>query len=116
MKDNIIVNKSFHFAVKIIRLYQGLIKDKKEFILSKQILRCGCSIGANVEEALGGFSRKDFIAKMNIAYNEARETRYWLRLLKETNYIDTMQFQPLINNCEEILKILFQIINSSRKN
>ncbi len=115
MRDNIIINKSFQFSIRIIRLYQHLVSDKNEFVLSKQILRCGCSIGANIEEAQGGFSKKDFSAKMSIAYKEARETRYWLRLLKETDYLNEYQFEPLINDCEQILKILFKIINSSRE-
>jgi four helix bundle protein len=88
MKENIIVEKSFHFAVAIIKLYQQLSTDKKEYVISKQLLRCGTSIGANVEESVGGISKKDFIAKMQIAYKEARETRYWIRLLLETGYLE----------------------------
>ena len=115
MRNNIIVDKSFQFSINIIRLYQFLLQQKKEFILSKQILRSGCSIGANVEESQGGISKKDFIAKLGIAYKEARETKYWLRLLRATDYISEIQFQPLLNDCDEILKILFHIINTSRE-
>lgn len=86
-KDNVIQKKSFEFAILIVEFAKKLIENKKEFILSKQILRSGTSIGANVEEAIGGFSKKDFRAKLSISYKEARETRYWLNLLKATNYI-----------------------------
>ncbi len=84
MKENVVRDKSYAFAIRIVKLYQHLSTKKKEFVLSKQILRCGTSIGANVEEALGGQSRADFVSKMSIAYKEARETCYWLRLLKDT--------------------------------
>ena len=83
--DNVIQIKSYAFAVKIIKIYQFLANDKKEFVLSKQLLRSGTSIGANIEEAIGGQSSKDFYAKLTIAYKEARETHYWIRLLRDTN-------------------------------
>lgn len=86
-KDNVIQEKSYNFAIRIVKLSQYLIDEKKEFVLSKQVLRSGTSIGANVEEAIGGQSRKDFFAKLTIAYKEARESKYWLRLLRDTNYI-----------------------------
>lgn len=86
-KDNIIQNKSYAFAVKIIKTYQHLCTTQKEFVLSKQLLRCGTSIGANIEEAIGGQSDKDFYAKLTIAYKEARETHYWIRLMKDTDYL-----------------------------
>lgn len=79
-KDNILADKSFKFAVKIVDLYNRLREEKKDYILSKQVVRCGTSIGANVEEAIGGLSEKDFVAKLGIAYKESRETIYWLRL------------------------------------
>ena len=103
-KDNLIQDESYRFAIKIVKLYQYLVKEKKEFILSKQILRCGTSIGANVEEAIGGQSKKDFFAKMTIAYKEARETHYWIRLLFDTNYINKEMKISLINDIEKILK------------
>jgi TIGR02436 family protein len=78
-KDNILADKSFKFAVKIVDLYNHLREEKKDYILSKQVVRCGTSIGANVEEAIGGLSEKDFVAKLGIAYKESRETIYWLR-------------------------------------
>jgi four helix bundle protein len=115
MKENIIITKSFNFAIRMVKLYQFLASEKKEFILSKQILRCGTSIGANIEEAEGGFSKKDFAAKMGIAYKEARETKYWLRLLKETEYIIADDFDSLLKDCEELLKILDHIIKTSKQ-
>ena len=81
-KDNIIQTKSYDFALRIVKLYKHLSQEKKEFVLSKQLLRSGTSIGANIEEAIGGQSRKDFFAKLTIAYKEARESHYWIRLLK----------------------------------
>ena len=87
---------------------------KKEFVLSRQILKSGTSIGANVEEAIGGFSKKDFRAKMSISYKEARETQYWLKLLKDTDYIDEVLFEELNKELESILKILFKIIETSK--
>ena len=86
-QDNIILNKSFKFAVRIVKLYRFLTAEQKEYVLSKQILRSGTSIGANVNEAVEGFSNKDFQFKLNIALKEARETEYWLKLLHETEYI-----------------------------
>ena len=116
MKENIIVDKSYKFAVRIIKLYLFLKKEKNEYELSKQVLRSGTSIGANVEEAVGGQSRKDFLSKMSIAYKEARETKYWLWLLYDTNFIDTELFNSLVNDCEELLKIIGKIQVTMKKN
>jgi four helix bundle protein len=110
MKDNVIQDKSFRFAVRIIKLYKYLCEDKKEFVLSKQVLRSGTSIGANIEEAVGRQSDKDFIAKMSIAQKEARETRYWLKLLLETDYLTVEQSESLLNDIEEINKITAKIL------
>ena len=110
MKENIIQQKSFQLAVRIINLYKYLINDKKEFVLSKQLLRSGTSIGANIEESIGGQSEKDFLAKLSISYKEARETIYWLKLLKETEYISEVEFESIHNEAEEICKILAKII------
>jgi four helix bundle protein len=115
MKENVIVEKSFLFSVNIVNMYKSLVAEKKEFILSKQLVRSGTSIGANIEEAVGGTTGKDFTAKMSIAYKEARETKYWLRLLHATDYLAIEQFNPLVSDCDELLKILFSIINTSRK-
>lgn len=112
---NPIQDKSFSFAVRIVRLYQHLTQEKKEFVLSKQLLRSGTSIGANVEEGIGGFTRKDFRAKLSIAYKEDRETKYWLRLLKETGYINEQAFESMLHDCEELAKLLFVILKNSKE-
>lgn len=107
--DNIIQQKSYAFAIRIVKLYRYLYDEKKEFILSKQLLRCGTSIGANVEEAIGGQSQKDFFAKITIAYKEARETHYWIRLLRDTDYLSEEQSDSLLNDITEIQKIIGSI-------
>ncbi|ANI89578.1 four helix bundle protein [Arachidicoccus ginsenosidimutans] len=112
--DNIILDKSFLFALRITKLFLHLRKNKVERELCVQLLKSGTSVGANVEEAVGGSSRKDFIHKLEIAYREARETRYWLRILKETKFIEEKIADSFINDCEEIIKILTSIINSSK--
>lgn len=114
-RSNPLKEKSYAFAVTIIKLCQDLSGNRKEFILSKQILRSGTSIGSAVEEANQGESRADFIHKLAIANKEAHETRYWLRLLRDTGYIDTVTFEQCINDCEEIIKLLIAIINSSKR-
>jgi len=110
MKENIIQEKSFQFAVRIINLYKHLTTNKKEFILSKQILRSGTSIGANIEESIGGRSDKEFLFKLEISYKETRETIYWLKLLKATDYISVNEFESIGIEAEEICKILAKII------
>ena len=112
--DNVILNKSFAFGLRILKLYIFLRKKKIDAGLSSQILNSGTSVGANIEEAVGGSSRKDFINKLQIAYKEARETRYWLRLLKEREIIEEKLADSFIVDCEEILKILTSILNSSK--
>lgn len=100
--DNIIQSKSYAFAIRIVNVYKYLVQDKNEYVLSKQLLRCGTSIGANVEEAIGGQSKKDFVAKLGIAYKEAREAHYWLRILKDTGYLTDEQVLALFGmwmNC-----------------
>ncbi|MBN1634617.1 MAG: four helix bundle protein [Ignavibacteria bacterium] len=115
MKDsNVIVEKSFKFAVRIVNLYKYLNEKKKEFVLSKQVLRSGTSVGANIEEAIGGRTRKDFISILSIAYKETRETKFWLKLLKECNYLDNKLFKSIYDDCEEISKILSSIIITSK--
>jgi len=115
MKDNIVLDKSFDFAVRIVRLYQYLCDEKKEYILSKQLLRSGTSIGANINEAQAGQSKKDFIAKMSIASKEARESKYWIKLLIKTDYLDRNDkyTKSLVNDVEEMVKLLTSIIKSS---
>jgi four helix bundle protein len=114
--ENVVQAKSYAFAVRIVRLYQHLASEKKEFVLSKQVLRCGTSIGANVEEAIGGQSRADFLSKLSIAYKEARETTYWLRLLKDTDYITAAQFESVHADAEELCRIIAAIQKTTRDN
>ena len=113
-QDNAIVIKSKAFAIRIIRMYQFIQSEKKEFTLSKQLLRSGTSIGANVKEGIRGYSKKDFRFKLGIALKEASETEYWLELLFETDYITEIQFQSILRDCVELIKILTAILNSSK--
>lgn len=103
--DNPLKDKSYTFALRIIKLSQFLVTEKKEYILSKQILRSGSSIGANIEEAIGAQSDKDFYAKLCISYKEARESHYWLRLLRDSGYLSESQSSSLIQDCDELLKL-----------
>lgn len=114
-KDNVIQEKTFNFAVRIVNVYKYLKSEKKEFVLSKQLLRSGTSVGANIEEAIGGQSDKDFISKISIAYKEARETRYWLKLLCSTNYLTQQETESLLNDIDEICKIIGSIQISMKK-
>lgn len=112
--DNVIVDKSKTFALRIIKLYKYLCSDKNEYILSKQLLRSGTSIGANVKEAIRGQSKADFVSKLNISLKEASETEYWLELLHESGYLSDEQFNSIYADCVELLKLLTAIINSSK--
>ncbi len=114
MNENAILDKSKRFAVRIINLYKFLNNEKKEFVMAKQILRCGTSIGANVKETVNAQSKADFISKMNIALKEADETEYWLELLHETDYLSDSQFSSIVTDCQELIKILTSIIKSSK--
>lgn len=113
--NNIVKDKSYLFALRIVKLYKYLIEKKKETVLSKQLLRCGTSIGSNVEEGLGGQSDKDFIAKFSIAYKESRETNYWLRLLKDSDIIAQNEYNSIIKDCEELQKLLASILITMKK-
>ena len=113
-KENIIADKSKAFAIRIIRMYQFLTTEKREFILSKQLLRSGTSIGANVRESIYGQSRPDFHTKLTIALKEAAETEYWLELLHETDYITLEQFSSIMNDCKELIKILTAITKQTK--
>ena len=113
-KESIIQNRSFQFALSIIELYKILLENK-EYILSKQLVRSGTSIGANVEEASAGHSKKDFIAKMVIASKEARETQYWLKLLNESNLVK-IDYSKYLNEIAQIIKILTSIVKTSQEN
>ena len=115
MAESITKDKSKLFAVRIIRLYQHLTNKKREFVISKQLLRSGTSIGANVREANQGQSKKDFISKMNIALKEADESEYWIELLHETDYLTDLEFKSIIADCKELNKLLTAIIKSSKK-
>ena len=112
--ENVIVEKSFQFSLRIIKLYSLLREQKIERDLALQLLRSGTSVGANVEEAIGGSSKKDFIHKLEIAYRESRETRYWLRLLKESSLLEEKLANSFIFDCEELIKILTAILNASK--
>lgn len=114
MKRNVIQEKSYAFALRIVGLYKYLHTEKKEYVLSKQVLRSGTAIGANIEEAIGGQSRKDFVSKLAIAYKEARETHYWLRILSDTGYINGSEAKSLTQDCEELLKIMGSIQKTTR--
>ncbi len=114
-EDNQIVQKSKAFAIRIIRLYQHLTTEKKELILSKQILRSGTSIGANIKESTRAQSSADFLSKMQIALKEASETEYWLELLTETDYITEKAGESLLNDCEELIKLIVAIVKTSKE-
>lgn len=115
--ENVIVVKSKDFALRIIKLYKYLTVSQKEFILSKQVLRSGTSIGANVKEGIRGQTKPDFYAKMNIALKEASETEYWLELLHESGFLSEHEddFESLYNECQELLKILMAITKTQNK-
>lgn len=114
MKPNIIQEKSFAFALEIINTCKGL-NNQREFVIANQLLKSGTSVGANVEEAIGGQSKKDFVAKLSIAYKEAKESHYWLRLLKESNNLEANKATSLIDMAEELKKILAKIIQTSQQ-
>jgi four helix bundle protein len=116
MKESVIKSKSFEFAIRIVNLYKILSGERKEFILSKQMLRSGTSIGANVREAVNAESSADFIHKCSIAQKECDETLYWIELLKQTDYIDEKEFTSINNDAKELLKIIRSIILTSKKN
>ncbi|MBI2430196.1 MAG: four helix bundle protein [Ignavibacteriales bacterium] len=115
-KENVVREKSFGLAIRIVRLYKFLCEEKKEFVLSKQVLRSGTSIGANVREADNAESKADFIHKMGIAQKEADETLYWLELLKETSYMTDGKFSSLYSEAEEVIKLIKRIIITAKQN
>ena len=115
MKDNVIVDKTYAFASRIVKLYKYLTQEQKEYVLSKQILRSGTSIGANVEEAVAASSRADFIHKLTIAAKEARETAYWLRLLHDNEFLPTPIFHSVYQDIVEIKRIIGSIVISTKK-
>ncbi len=115
MKDNVILDKTMNFAVRIVNLYKFLTSEKMEYTLSKQLLRSGTSIGANAHEAHNAQSKKDFLAKMYIAFKEASETEYWINLLIRTEYLSNEQGKSILNDCIEIKKILTSIIKTTKQ-
>lgn len=114
MKNSIVKEKSFEFSIKIIALYKKLATENK-YIISKQLLRCGTSIGANIKEALAGQSKRDFTAKMSISSKKARETKYWWRLLKESD-LTKIDVKSLLNDIEELIRMLTAIVKTSQQN
>ena len=116
MKENLLIDKSVDFAARIIKLCKYLEKKQKEHIISKQIIRSGTSIGANINEAQYGNSKADFISKLHISLKETAETEYWLRLLFKSGYIDEKIFKSLLNDCLELKKLLISSINTAKKN
>lgn len=114
--NNVIQIKSYNFALRIIKLHKHLIMTHKKYDLSRQILRSGTSIGANVEEAIGGTTKKDFKHKLSISYREARESHYWIRLLRDSDYISQNVALSLLKDCDELLKIIGSIIKTTKEN
>lgn len=112
--ENIIEDKSFQFAVRIVRLYNHLVDTKKEHVLSKQLLRAGTGIGANVAEAQQAQSKADFISKAAIALKETTESKYWIRLLYATDYLSNAEYQSILSDCIEIEKILTTIVKTAK--
>ena len=115
IQNNVLLDKTLEFSVRIVRSYQYLTKEKHEEIMAKQLLRSGTSIGANAHEAVYGTSKQDFIAKLHIALKEASETEYWLILLTRTEYLTTIQSESLMSDCLEIKKILIATLNKTKK-
>ena len=115
VKDNVIKDKSFDFALRVVKLYKYLTTNKKEYVLSKQLLRSGTSVGAMVREAEHAESKADFIHKLSIALKEANESEYWLELLHQSDYIDDKGFQSIPSDLKEILRLLTSIIKTAKK-
>jgi four helix bundle protein len=114
MKENIIVTKSYAFAVKVVRFCFEMQRSKREFVISRQLLKSGTSIGANIEEAQGAISKPEFIAKTQIAFKEAKETKYWLRLIIDTGIFDRDIVMEMLNNCSELIIILTSILKTAK--
>ena len=116
MKENLLIDKSIAFSVRIIKLNQYLVENKKEYVISKQVVRSGTSIGANINEANYGQSKADFVSKMHIALKETAETEYWLKLLTMSEYITEDMGQSLLKDCLEIKRMLIASINTAKEN
>ena len=114
--ENITANKSYAFALRIIKAYKFLLEDKKEYVLSKQLLRSGTAIGALIKEAEHAQSKADFLNKMNVALKEANETEYWLMLLKDSDYISEKEYNSIITDSKELIRLLISIVKSTKAN
>ena len=113
--DNIILKKSYDFAVRCVNLYNYLCNEKHDFVIGKQLMRSGTSVGANVKEAIRGASKADFIAKLNIALKEASESEFWIEVLRDTDYLSSQEAESMLCDCQEILKLLISIVKSSKE-
>jgi four helix bundle protein len=114
MKENVVAVKSYKFAIRIVRIYKYLCDEKKEFTLSKQLLRSGTAIGALLKDAEHAQSRPDFISKVNIALKEANEVSYWLMLLKDTDYLNQKEFESIYSDAKELIKLLAAIVKTTK--
>ena len=113
-EENIIAAKSYAFSIRCVNLYRFLCEERNDYTIGKQLLRSGTSIGANVKEAIRGYTKADFTAKMSIALKEASESEYWFEILRDTNYISAQQAESMLNDCTEVIKILISIIKTSQ--
>ena len=113
--DNIILKKSYDFAVRCVNLYKYLCNEKHDFVIGKQLMRSGTSVGANVKEAIRGASKADFIAKLNIALKEASESEFWIEVSRDTDYLSSQEAESMLCDCQEILKLLTSIVKSSKE-
>ena len=113
-EENIIAAKSYAFSIRCVNLYRFLCEERNDYTIGKQLLRSGTSIGANVKEAIRGYTKADFTAKMSIALKEASESEYWIEILRDTTYISAQQAESMLNDCTEVIKILISIIKTSQ--
>ena len=116
MASSITMDKSMDFSIRIVKLYKYLRKQKREYVMSKQLLRCGTSIGANLTEAKYGISRKDFLAKVSISLKECAETNYWLELLNRTGFLNDNEYKSIHDDCTELIKLLASTMKTTRQN
>jgi four helix bundle protein len=115
-RKSVVYQKAYAFAIRMVKLYKYLCDKKKEYIMSKQLIRCGTAIGANIAEANGAISNEDFSFKMSLSYKECLETKFWLSLLKDTEYLVGKEYQSLAAEADEIASMLFSILKKTRIN